>query len=552
MPDPQAVQSMNGPQLRDMFAAATAWLDRNKEAVNAINVFPVPDGDTGTNMYLTMRATMEEAQRCEDQTAGGMLAAMSHGALMGARGNSGVILSQILRGVARALDGAEALDSQRLAAAFSEGSAAAYKAVTKPTEGTILTVIREVAEQASSRANGAAPDLLSVMEEAVSTAAASVERTPTLLPILKEAGVVDAGAKGLHVLLEGMLKHLRGEEMAEPVTASTAVGHSWLTDIEQRHAAEASPYGYCAEVLIEGSGLDVDAMREVILKLGDSVIVVGDEQLVRIHVHTDDPGAVLSNGTRVGQLAQVKIDNINRQAQRFVQMHQESDPASLMPVAASVMSTVAVAPGDGLADVFRSTGCEQIVSGGPTMNPSTKDILDAIEACSSDQVVVLPNDKNIILAAEQAAGMTGKQARVVKSRSVPQGLAALLAANPEEGVEENAAAMEEALGSVRTIEITLAARSTSIGGVKVEAGQVIAIVDDELKLAASSPEEAVLNALRDLVSDGTSLISLYYGADTTQSQAAELAEQLRAEFAGHDVEVVYGGQPHYLYIISLE
>jgi hypothetical protein len=552
MPDPQAVQSLNGPQLRDMFAAATAWLDRNKEAVNAINVFPVPDGDTGTNMYLTMRATMDEAQRCEDQTAGGMLAAMSHGALMGARGNSGVILSQILRGVARALDGAEALDSQRLAAAFSEGSAAAYKAVTKPTEGTILTVIREVAEQASTSVNGSAPDLLTAMEAAVDTAAASVERTPTLLPILKEAGVVDAGAKGLYVLLEGMLKHLRGEEMAEPVAESTAVGHSWLTDIEQRHAVEASPYGYCAEVLIEGSGLDVDAMRETILRLGDSVIVVGDEQMVRIHVHTDDPGAVLSNGTRAGQLAQVKIDNINRQAQRFVAMHQETDPASLMPVAAAVMSTVAVAPGEGLADVFHSTGCEQIVSGGPTMNPSTKDILDAIEACSSNEVVVLPNDKNIILAAEQAAGMTGKQVRVVKSRSVPQGLAALLAANPEEGVEENAAAMEEALGSVRTIEITLAARSTSIGGVKVEAGQVIAIVDDELKLSASTPEEAAVSALRDLVGVGTSLISLYYGADTTQAQAGALAEQLRAEFAGHDVEVVYGGQPHYLYIISLE
>jgi DAK2 domain fusion protein YloV len=535
-----------------MFAAATAWLDRNKEAVNAINVFPVPDGDTGTNMYLTMRATMDEAQRCEDQTAGGMLAAMSHGALMGARGNSGVILSQILRGVARALDGAEALDSQRLIAAFGEGSAAAYKAVTKPTEGTILTVIREVAEQASASANGSTPDLLSVLEEAVSTAAASVERTPTLLPILKEAGVVDAGAKGLYVLLEGMLKHLRGEEMAEPVMASTAVGHSWLTDVEQRHAAEASPYGYCAEVLIEGSGLDVDAIRETILRLGDSVIVVGDEQLVRIHVHTDDPGAVLTTGTRAGQLAQVKIDNINRQAQRFVAMHQETDPASLMPVAAAVMSTVAVAPGEGLAEVFRSTGCEQIVSGGPTMNPSTKDILDAIEACSSNEVVVLPNDKNIILAAEQAAGMTDKQVRVVKSRSVPQGLAALLAANPEEGVEENAVAMEEALGSVRTIEITLAARSTSIGGVKVEAGQVIAIVDDELRLSASTPEEAAVSALRDLVGAGTSLISLYYGADTTQAQAGALAEQLRAEFAGHDVEVVYGGQPHYLYIISLE
>jgi DAK2 domain fusion protein YloV len=548
MPEARAVQSLNGPEVRDMFSAATAWLDRNKEAVNAINVFPVPDGDTGTNMYLTMRATMDEAQRCEDQTAGGMLAAMSHGALMGARGNSGVILSQILRGVARALDGADVLDSAGLASAFAEGSAAAYKAVTKPTEGTVLTVIREVSEAASP--NG---DLLVAMESAVDTAAASVENTPNLLPVLKEAGVVDAGAKGLYVLLEGMLKHLRGDEMEEPVAASTAVGHSWLTDVEQRHAAEASPYGYCAEVLIEGRGLDVDSLRETVLSLGDSVIVVGDEQLVRIHVHTDDPGAILSKGTSVGQLAQVKIDNINRQAERFVQMHHETDVASLIPVAASVMSTVAVAPGEGLAEVFRSTGCEQIVSGGPTMNPSTRDILDAINACGSDQVVVLPNDKNIILAAEQAVGMTGKQARVVKSRSVPQGLAALLAANPEEGLEENAPAMEEALSRIRTIEITLAARSTTIGGVKVEAGQVIAIVDDELKLAAESPDDAAVEALKGLAGgDGTSLVTLYYGADTTQGQADALAGRLREAITGHEVEVVYGGQPHYQYIISLE
>lgn len=549
MPERRAVQSLNGYEVRDMFSAATAWLDRNKEAVNAINVFPVPDGDTGTNMYLTMRATMDEAQKCQDTTAGGMLAAMSHGALMGARGNSGVILSQILRGVARALDGADVLDSVKLAAAFSEGSAAAYKAVTKPTEGTVLTVIREVSESAGANGTG---DLLAAMESAVGTAATSVENTPNLLPVLKEAGVVDAGAKGLFVLLEGMLKHLRGDEMEEPVAASTAVGHSWLTDVEQRHATEASPYGYCAEVLIEGRGLDVDSLRETVLSLGDSVIVVGDEEMVRIHVHTDDPGAILSKGTSVGQLAQVKIDNINRQAERFVQMHHETDVASLIPVAASVMSTVAVAPGEGLAEVFRSTGCEQIVSGGPTMNPSTKDILDAINACVSDQVVVLPNDKNIILAAEQAVGMTGKQVRVVKSRSVPQGLAALLAVNPEEGVAENAPAMEEALGSVRTIEITLAARSTTIGGVKVEAGQVIAIVDDELKLAAETPEDAAVEALKGLAAEGTSLVTLYYGADTTQAQADSLAERLRGEYAGHDVEVVYGGQPHYQYIISLE
>jgi len=551
MSERRAPQSLNGPEVRDMFAAATAWLDRNKESVNAINVFPVPDGDTGTNMYLTMRSTMEEAQRCPDLTAGGMLAAMSHGALMGARGNSGVILSQILRGVARAMDGAIALDSRGLAAGLTEGSTAAYRAVTKPTEGTVLTVIREVAEHASASINGTTPDLLSTMEGAVDTAKESVARTPSLLPILAEAGVVDAGAQGLYVLLEGMLKHLRGEELGEPAPQPTAVGQEWLHVVEQRHAAESSPYGYCAEVLIEGRGLAVDDMREAVLKLGDSVIVVGDEDMLRIHVHTNDPGAVLSMGTRVGQLSQVKIDNINRQAQRFVEMH-HNEPATLIPVAPSVMSCVAVVPGEGLAAVFRSTGCDQVVSGGPTMNPSTKDILDAVEACPSDEVVVLPNDKNIILAAEQAAGMTGKRVRVVKSRSVPQGLAALLAVNPEEGVDDNASAMEEALSTVRTIEITLAARSTTIGGVAVEAGQVIAIVDDELKLAAESAEDAVVGALRGIAGAGTSLISLYYGADVPPEAASTLADRLRSEFHGHEVEVTYGGQPHYLYIVSLE
>jgi DAK2 domain fusion protein YloV len=551
MPETRVVQSLTGPEVRDLFAAAAAWLDRNKESVNAINVFPVPDGDTGTNMYLTMRSTIEEAQKCTDETAGGMLAAMSHGALMGARGNSGVILSQILRGVARAMADAETMGPRELADGLTEGSTAAYRAVTKPVEGTILTVIREVAEHAMASVNGGAADLLSTVEGVVEAAKESVDRTPTLLPILAEAGVVDAGAQGLYVLLEGMLKHLRGEELGEPPAAPTNVEQEWLHVVEQRHETEASPYGYCAEVLLEGRSLDVDDLRETVLKLGDSVIVVGDEEMVRIHVHTNDPGAVLTRGTQVGQLAQVKIDNINRQAQRFVEMH-HAEPSSLVPVAAAVMSTVAVAPGEGLAEVFRSTGCEQVVSGGPTMNPSTRDILDAIEACTSDEVVVLPNDKNIILAAEQAVGMTGKRARVVKSRSVPQGLAALLAVNPEEGLDENAAAMEEALGSVRTIEITLAARSTSVGGVQVEAGQVIAIVDDELKLATDTPEEAAVGALRGVASDKTSLIGLYYGADITAEQADALAERLRSEFAGHEVDVVAGGQPHYMYIISLE
>jgi hypothetical protein len=533
-----------------MFAAATAWLDRNKEQVNAINVFPVPDGDTGTNMTLTMRSTMEEALRCSDPSAGAMMAAMSHGALMGARGNSGVILSQILRGAAKATKGAPTLDSRGLAAALTEGSTAAYQAVTKPTEGTILTVIREVADAATECANGSSPALRELLEIVTDAARESVARTPTLLPVLAEAGVVDAGAQGLAVLIEGMLKHLRGEEIEDAVSSAGPVEQEWLSVVDQRHQVEASPYGYCLEVLLEGDEIDVPSLREEILGLGDSVIVVGDETLVRIHVHTDDPGAVLSRGTAVGQLAQVKVDNINRQAAQFVEMQKAAHVP--VPVPASLISCVAVASGDGLAEVFRSTGCEQVVSGGPTMNPSTKDILDAIEACRTGDVVVLPNDKNIILAAEQAVGMTQKNVRVVKSRSVPQGLAALLAVNPEDGLDENAEAMEAALKVVRTIEITRAARSTSVDGVEVETGQAIAIVDDRLTLAADSPEDALIEALRALTGGGTSLVTLYYGAETKQGDAEGVAGRIRESFAGHEVDIVRGGQPHYQYIASLE
>jgi uncharacterized protein len=551
MVDSRSVRSLDGPGVREMFAAATAWLERNKEQVNAINVFPVPDGDTGTNMFLTMRSTMEEAQSCGEAGAGAMMAAMSHGALMGARGNSGVILSQILRGAARATKDAQTLDARSIADAFREGSTAAYQAVTKPTEGTILTVVREVGDATTASVDGGTIDLFALLETAVETARESVARTPSLLPVLAEAGVVDAGAQGLYLLIEGMLKHVRGDEIGADVSAAGPVGQEWLSVVEQRHQTEPSPYGYCLEVLLEGQKMDVAALRDEILRLGDSVIVVGDETLIRIHVHTDDPGAVLSRGTSLGQLAQVKVDDINRQAERFVEM-QHAAQAPSVPVLAGAMSCVAVAAGDGLAAVFRSTGCEQVISGGPTMNPSTRDILDAIEACRTEDVVVLPNDKNIILAAEQAAGMTKKRVRVVKSRSIPQGVAALLASNPEDGLEENASAMEAALSTVRTLEITRAARTTSVDGVQVETGQAIAIVDDKLTLAAESPEKAVVEALRGLAGSGTSLISLYYGSETTRSEAEALAERLRAEFPGHEVEVVHGGQPHYLYIASLE
>jgi len=541
-----AIASFSGAELREVFAAATVWLERNIPQVNAVNVFPVPDGDTGTNMYLTMRSTMEEAERCADPAAGAVLAAMSHGALMGARGNSGVILSQIIGGLARGVDGATDVTPRSLAAGLELASAAAYKAVTKPAEGTILTVIREVSEAVAAANDNS--DLDSLLETAVKTAKASVERTPSLLPVLREAGVVDAGGLGLSVLLEGVLRHVRGQSLESAAVAET-VEEDWLAATGARHQTEGSLYGYCTELLIGGSGLDVESIRGRMMGLGDSVIVVGDGQLIRIHVHTDDPGAALSLGTSAGQLVQVKVDNIRKQAERFVEMHKEMRVEAAEPL---VVSTVAVVAGEGMERVFHSLGCTRTISGGPTMNPSTREIVEAVDACPTDDVAVLPNDKNIILAARQAQKLTEKRLHVIGSRSMPQGIAALLAISPGEDAKTVAEAMENACGAVRTIEITRAVRRSSIGGVRVNEGDVIAIVDDELKLVAPSPEQAVVRALGGLPKSDASLATLYYGAETTAAAAEELARNIRERFSSYEVEVVFGGQPHYDYIVSVE
>ena len=547
------IDKLSGGDLRDMFAAAAAWLEKNAESVNAINVFPVPDGDTGTNMYLTMRSVMEEARRGDAPAAGATIEAMSRGALMGARGNSGVILSQVIRGMAAAVGDAEALDAALWVAALEEGAANAYKAVSKPAEGTILTVAREAAAGARAALDGCGGDIIPLMEATLRAAEESLERTPELLPVLKEAGVVDAGGKGLVVLLDGMTRHLKGEPL-ETVAAEAEghVGREWLAVTSQLHGQEESLYGYCTEVLISGQGLDPDHLRNRMMEIGDSVLVVGDERLVRVHVHTDDPGAALSEGTGLGSLLQVKVDNIREQADRFLERHERDAPAAEREAEAGTVCTVAVAAGDGMASVFRSVGCTKIVSGGPTMNPSTRDILDAVEACLGDDVIVLPNDKNIILAAQQAVDLTEKRLRVLETRSIPQGVAALLALNPEGDLDSNVAAMDEAKDAVVTVEVCRAARSTSVGGVEIAEGQIIAIVDDELKLAAGSPEEGVLQALAGVDGAGASLVTLYYGADTKQEQAEALGERVRETFSGFEAEVVYGGQPHYDYIVSVE
>ena len=547
---PAALVSANGShsggELRDMFAAATSWLEVNAEAINSINVFPVPDGDTGTNMYLTMRSTMDEAFHTQSDAAGIVARAMARGALMGARGNSGVILSQILRGMAEGLSGKERFTITDFALALDAASRSAYTAVTKPVEGTILTVIREVATAVKRRAKRLR-SLGSLLAAAVEAAREAVAKTPSLLPVLREAGVVDAGGQGLYVMLEGALRYLRGDVAPSPTLAPRDPEAHWLEATASLHAAPETRFGYCTEFLLEGERLDREAVLQKMLSLGDSILVVGDESLLRVHLHASDPGAALSYGAALGTLSKVKVDNIQAQADRFV-----SRPRDHREGPAAAIGVVVVAAGPGLEEVARSLGATAVVKGGQTMNPSTESILNAVEGCLSPQVIILPNNKNVVLAASQAAQHARKKAVVVPTTTFPQGVAALLALNPEVGVDENVTAMEIARRSVRTAEVTRAVRGATINGLRIRQGQAIALVDGDLCLAKDSVPEAVHGCLSLCLAPDSSLVTLYYGADVSAEEAAALREDLLREHPSLEIELVAGGQPHYHYIVSVE
>jgi DAK2 domain fusion protein YloV len=386
------------------------------------------------------------------------------------------------------------------------------------------------------------------MAAAVGEAHASVERTPSLLPKLAEAGVVDAGGLGFTYILEGMLRHLRGEPLDVALPEETAaISKDWLSVTEERHATEKSLYGFCTEVLVSGSALDSEATRDRIFELGDSVLVIGDDKLIRIHVHTDDPGDVIDHGWSLGRLTHVKVDNIRNQAEQFVAMHQERT------VTPRQADTVAVVAGGGIAAVFTTLDCTRIVAGGPTMNPSVGDIVEAAESCPAEDVIVLPNDKNILLAAQEAAGASQKRIHVVPSRSMPQGIAALLALDSEGEMESRISAMVDVMKSVRTIEITRAVSSTRVNGQDIKEGQIIAIVDDSLKAAAPTAAEAILQVLGAVAVEGTSVVTVYAGADVTKEEAERVSAGIRERLpSSYTVDSHYGGQPHYDYIISVE
>ena len=541
------IDSIGGQDLREMFVTATSWLEKSSADIDTLNVFPVPDGDTGTNMLLTMRACMEEAYRAPDRSASAVSQAMAKGALMGARGNSGVILSQILRGLATGLAEKESFTAIDLVNAWQQSAEFAYKGISNPVEGTILTVMREAAEAAKTGGSGDSGDVIAVMEAVVDAASESVANTPSLLPVLREAGVVDAGGQGLYTILDGALRYLRGEEeqmrfrKPQIIVSELAAG----ARLPQAIAADEVPYGYCTEFLLRGEKLDPDKIRKHLENKGESLIVVGDESAVRIHIHTVDPGNVVRYATKLGTLHQVSMRNMDEQHQDYLEMQKEKAPAADTAI-------IAVVSGDGLADVFTSLGVAAVVPGGQTMNPSTKDLLQAVESVASDKVIILPNNKNIVLTANQVESLTEKTVEVVPTKTIPQGVGAVLAFDYEADLKTNTQIMEKAISMVRSVEITRSVRSTQIGDLKIKKKQPIGLLDGELVAAGVDNIDAVNQVLAKIDLSKVEVVTIYYGADTSSDEAEQVSASIQKGYPQLQFEVIRGGQPHYDYIISIE
>jgi DAK2 domain fusion protein YloV len=534
---------VDGPLFKQALLGSLSWLAANHEEVNRLNVFPVPDGDTGTNMLLTLQSAVEDIKESNAAEVSKIAKLASHGSLMGARGNSGVILSQIFRGFARAVEGKSSLTPRQLAAAFEEAANAAYRAVNKPTEGTILTVAREAGRAAAAAASDADASVPGVIAAAAAGARAAVLKTPSQLQILREAGVVDAGGFGLQLIIEGMLRTVEEAESfrlemapVRPVAAQAAV------------ELPEGGWGYCTEFLIEGANLDVDVIRDEIESLGNSVLVVGEPELVKVHVHTDDPTGVITLARSFGKLLKLNVGDMSTQHKRIL----DSEAAAGRPPRPNGVGLVAVVAGSGLVDIFRGLGVDAIVEGGQTMNPSTQDMLTAVDGVPYEEVILLPNNGNVVLAASQVAGLTKKKVHVIETHSVPQGVAAVVAFRPERSGADNLAAMKGEADRVQTIEVTHAVRDTRSNGLKVKKGDVIGLINDRLEFAGADYAEVVNKALGKLGPDAYELVTVYRGEGASDDELANLESAIRSSFPGLDVEVQQGGQQHYPFILSVE
>ena len=536
--------SVDGVLFKQALLGSLSWLAANQEEVNRLNVFPVPDGDTGTNMLLTLQSAVEDIKESQAAEISKIARLASHGSLMGARGNSGVILSQIFRGFARAVEGKSALNPKELAGAFEEAANAAYRAVNRPTEGTILTVAREAGRAAAAAASESDATAPSVIAAAAAGARAAVLKTPSQLQILRDAGVVDAGGFGLQLILEGMLKTIEESEPPQPAAASVSSKAAQVAlDLPE------GGWGYCTEFLIEGTNLDIDRIRKQIESLGNSVLVVGEPELVKVHVHTDDPTRVIALAGGYGKLLKLNVGDMSTQHRRILE--NESAGAG-KPSRPNGVGVVAVVAGKGLVDIFKALGADVIVEGGQTMNPSTQDMLTAVDTVPYDEVILLPNNANVIMAAKQVSGLTKKRVRLIETRSVPQGVAALVAFSPERSPDENVAGMKAEAERVQTIEVTHAVRDTRSNGLKVKKGDVIGLINEKLEFAGGDYAEVVNKALGKLGPDRYELVTVYRGEGASDEEMERLESAIRTTYPGLDVEVQQGGQQHYPFILSVE
>ncbi len=541
-------QTINGADLRRMIISAAAAIEINKQALNELNVFPVPDGDTGTNMSMTINSAAADLRKAEDPSLDQAAKVAASAMLRGARGNSGVILSLLFRGISKKLKGCQECDGVLWADALQEGVDAAYKAVMKPAEGTILTVSR----LAAAKAREAAQEnnhIEFVQEAAVAEAKVALQNTVNQNPVLKKAGVVDAGGKGWLVALEAMLSSLQGNDVIVPEDNAAA---------EVKDAADFSDFDteditftYCTEFIIDRENdKDPEELRAFLSTLGDSLVLVDDDEIIKVHVHTNDPGAALHEAVNYGSFVTVKIENMRLQHTEKVMTEAEKAPKIAEPE--KPLGVVSVCAGDGLADVFMNLGVDQIISGGQTMNPSTQDILEAVNKVPAETVFVLPNNKNIIMAAEQVDALTPKKVVVIPSKTVPQGVTAMLSFNPEGSIEENTEALTEALGIVDTMQITYAARNSDFDGYDIHEGDYLALYGSQL-FGTSQDIKVLLKSLAEKVrDDGKEYITIYYGTDVKEKHAQKAADLFADICPNADVNLLNGGQPVYYYLISAE
>jgi len=586
-PRPKHIAVFNGQDFKLAVLAGQAWLDRHKEQVDALNVFPVPDGDTGKNMSLTLKAAVKEIADARDTSAHVIAEKLSRGALMGARGNSGVILSQILRGFSQGLGKKETFTATDFAAALQESSRLAYRAVIKPVEGTILTVIREAAAAAQQSATRST-SITVMLDDTVAAARAAVAKTPDLLPTLKQAGVVDAGGQGLTYILEGILRFTRGEPIDLPARFVEEVA------VRKGNVEVDEEFGYEVVFLVEGTNLDVERIRDTIIAMGGvSTVVGGDATLLKVHTHTPTPGKILDYGVSLGNLRDINVENLQEQSLRYAaeSKRERADengayapgangrtvsyadtsigasaggnnrlpgavlappPAEQATPQLGEIGTVAVVSGSGWEEVFKSFNVTALVPGGQTMNPSTEELLAGVERCPYDKVILLPNNGNVILSARQVPSLTNKQVHVVPSDSMPQGITALLAFNFDADFQSNAQAMDNAIKRVDTAEITQAVRSVQIDGISVREGDIIALVNGRLVTAGTDLRDVVRRALTQMGIEKHEIVTVYYGEGVERSAAEQLAQRIKGWFPSLELEVVSGGQPYYAYIISAE